>query len=57
MISNLDDNISRISRRYDRASEKSQKLIVMREKGLELLQDFNEVLETLKKVYSIVFLL
>lgn len=50
MISNLDDNITRISRRYDKASEKSQKLTTMREKGMELLQDFGEVLETLKKV-------
>lgn len=51
VTANLDDNISRIQRRLEKAIGQADKLQTIQENGRTLLNGFNEVLETLQKVY------
>lgn len=50
VINNLDIHNLRLSRHIERASKNSDNLSMMRQKGYELLNDFDSVFETLSKV-------
>ncbi|KAI1716900.1 autophagy-related protein 11 domain-containing protein [Ditylenchus destructor] len=50
VISNLDDNINRIQKRMDRSMHQSERLATIRDKGKELLNGFDQVLNTLNTI-------
>lgn len=50
VIANLDDNVQRIQRRLDRSVVQVEKLAMIKEKGRQLLADFDTVIDTLNKV-------
>uniref|UniRef100_A0A915D3G6 Autophagy-related protein 11 C-terminal domain-containing protein n=1 Tax=Ditylenchus dipsaci TaxID=166011 RepID=A0A915D3G6_9BILA len=50
VISNLDDNINKIQKKMDRSMHQCQRLATMRDKGYELLNGFDQVLETLNMI-------
>ena len=53
MIANLDDNIQRIQCRLDRSTGQAEKLAMIKEKGRQLLADFDTIIDTLNRVFLI----
>ena len=50
VIANLDDNLDRIQRHLDKSKVHAEKLEEIRDKGRQLLADFDSVIKMLAKV-------